>query len=66
MPKINFIIPVFIIPTILIFILNYFLEKLIGNSFKKTQKLYFCAIFGPFCPDVGKNEFSWKKGLISF
>ena len=21
---------------------------------------------GPFCPNVGKNEFSWKKGLCQF
>ena len=31
--------------------------------FKKSKKLYFGAILGPFCPNFGKNESSWKKGL---
>ena len=31
--------------------------------FQKTQKTYFWAILGSFLPKLGKNEFSWKKGL---
>ena len=31
--------------------------------FKKSKKLYFGAILVPFCPNLGKNDFSWKKGL---
>ena len=31
--------------------------------FKKSKKLYFRAILGPFCPNLGKNEVSWKNGL---
>ena len=34
--------------------------------FKKSQKPYFGAISGIFCPYLGKNEFSWKKGLSDF
>ena len=29
--------------------------------FKKSKKTYFGAILGPFCPNLDKNEFSWKK-----
>ena len=31
--------------------------------FKKSKKLYFGVIWGNFSPNLGKNEFSWKKGL---
>ena len=34
--------------------------------FKKSQKPYFGAILGPFRQNLGKNEFSWKKGLCQF
>ena len=34
--------------------------------FKKSKKPYFGAILGPFFQDLGKNEFSWKKGLCQF
>ena len=51
--------------TILVFILDYFQEKLMANFFKKSKKIYFGAILGPFCPSLGKNEFSWKKGSVS-
>ena len=34
------------------FILDYFQEK-----------LHFAAILSPFCPNLDKNEFFWKKGL---
>ena len=33
---------------------------------KFFKKSYFCAILSPFCPNLGKNEFSWKKGLCQF
>ena len=32
----------------------------------KSKKPYLGAIFGPFCPNLGKNEFSSKEGSISF
>ena len=34
--------------------------------FKKSKKPYFGVILDPFCPNLGKNEFSWKKGLCQF
>ena len=34
--------------------------------FKKSNKPYLGAILGPFFPNLGKNEFSWKKGLCQF
>ena len=34
--------------------------------FKKSKKPYFGAILGPFCPNFGKNEFSWKRALSIF
>ena len=34
--------------------------------FKKSKELYFGAILSPFCSNLGKNEFSWKKGLRQF
>ena len=34
--------------------------------FEKTKKPYFGAILSPFCQNLGKNEFSWKKGLCQF
>ena len=48
----------------LVFILDYFQEKLIIKYCKKTAQN---SIFGPFwalfCPKLGKNDFSWEKGL---
>ena len=52
--------------TILVFNLDYFQEKLITRFFKKSKKPYFAAILGPFCPNLGKNGFSWKKRLCQF
>ena len=34
--------------------------------FKKSKKTYSEAILGLFCPNSGKNDFSWKKGLWQF
>ena len=34
--------------------------------FKKLKKTYFGAILGPFCPNLGKNEFSWKRRFFQF
>ena len=34
--------------------------------FKKSKKNNFGTILGPFCPNSGKNEFSWKKELCQF
>ena len=34
--------------------------------FKNKKKNTFGAIFGPFCPNLGKNEFFSKKGLCKF
>ena len=37
-----------------------------NKVFKKIQKTYFGAILGPFCPNLGKNEFPWTKGSSVF
>ena len=34
--------------------------------FKKSKKPYSRAILDPLCPNLGKNEFYWKKGLCQF
>ena len=34
--------------------------------FKKSKNPNFGAILGNFCPNLGKNESSWKKGLCQF
>ena len=34
--------------------------------FKKSWKLYLGTILGPFYPNLGKKEFSYKKGLCQF
>ena len=47
--------------TILVFNLDYFEEKLTTKFFKKSKKPYFRANFGPFCPNLSKNE----KGALS-
>ena len=49
--------------TILVFILDYFQQKLMTKVFKKSKKPCFGAICGSFCPNLGKNKFSRKKGL---
>ena len=46
---------------ILVFILDYFQEKLMPQFHKKSKKPYFEAILGTFC-----QKFSWKKGLCQF
>ena len=35
----------------------------VTKFFKKSIKPYFGVILGTFCPNLGTNEFSWKKGL---
>ena len=53
--------------TILVFILDYFWEKVTWQNFSnKSRKLYFWAIPGLFLPNFGKKEFSWKRGLCPF
>ena len=53
--------------TILVPILDYIQEKLMTKLFLKNPKrTYFGAILGPFYPNLGKNEFSWKKELCQF
>ena len=47
-------------------ILDYSQEKLMTRFFKKSKKTYFGAILSPSCPNSGKNEFSRKKGSVSF
>ena len=51
--------------TISVFILDYFRRKLMANIFKKSGNPYFGTIFGPFCPNLGKKQFSWKKKTLS-
>ena len=31
-----------------------------------TYNTYFAAMLGPFFLNLGKNEFSWKKGFVGF
>ena len=53
---------------ILLFTLDYFQEELMTKFFKKSKKKIF-GVIGPrwpFCPNLGKNEFSLKKGSVSF
>ena len=50
--------------TILVFILDYFQEKL--WNFSKKIKNYFRAILGPIWSILGKNKFSWKTRLCQF
>ena len=45
--------------TILVFILDYFQEKLMANFFKKSKKIY----FGPFLPKSGQKWIFLGKGL---
>ena len=52
--------------TILVSTLDYFHEKVMTKIFKKSKKPYFGAILYTFCPNLGKNEFWWKKGLCQF
>ena len=41
-------------------------KKLLKKPFKKSKNPYFWAILGPFCPNLGKNEFSWKKRICDY
>ena len=34
--------------------------------FKESKKPYFGAILDPFPQNLGKNKFSWEKGLYQF
>ena len=52
--------------TILAFILDYFQENQMRKFFKTSKKLCFGVILSNFCPNLKKNEFSWKKGLCQF
>ena len=45
---------------------RFFPEKLMTKRFKKSEKSYFGAILGSFCPNLEKNEFSSKKGFRQF
>ena len=36
------------------------------KCFEETKKNPFWVILGPFCPNLGKNEFFWKKELCRF
>ena len=47
-------------------ILDFFQEKLMLIFFKKSPKPYFWPIWGYFIPNLGKNQFSWKKWLCQF
>ena len=43
-----------------------FSRKTNNKLFKNSKKTCFGAILSPFCPNLGKNEFSWKKRLSQF
>ena len=47
--------------TILVFILDYFQEKIMTKFYRKSTKTDVEGILGPFFRNLGKNEFSWKK-----
>ena len=49
--------------TILVFVLDYFQEKVI-KFFKKSKKSYSGATLSPFCPNLDNNEFSRKKESV--
>ena len=36
------------------------------KNFQKIQNTLFRAILGPFCPNLGKYESSWRKKLCQF
>ena len=52
--------------TILVFIIDYFIEKYHIIFQKKSQKPYFGRILDTFAQIGYKNEFFWKKGSFSF
>ena len=52
--------------TILVSIFRLFPKKLMTKFFEKSKKPYLGAISSPFCPNLGKNELSWKKLLLQF
>ena len=52
--------------TILVSTLDYFHETVMTKILKKKKKPYSGAILCPFCPNLGKNESWWKKGLCQF
>ena len=54
------------ISTTMFSISDYFQEKLMIKFLKKPKKPHFGAILGPYFPDLGKNEFSWKKVICQF
>ena len=37
-----------------------------ANFLKNPKRAYLAAILGPFYPNLGNNEFSWKKELSVF
>ena len=39
-----------------------FARKTNDKFFKKFRKLNFRVFWGLFCPHLGKNKFSWKRG----
>ena len=43
-----------------------FFKKSNDKIFQKIQRLYFGVIWSNFSPNLGENEFSWKKGLCQF
>ena len=52
--------------TTLVSFIDYFQEKLRTKCFKKSKKPYSWAILDLFCPNLGKNDFFWNKGLCQF
>ena len=53
--------------SIISFQFRFFPRKTNDKIFEKTKKTnYFGVILGSFCPNLGKNESSWKKTSVSF
>ena len=41
-------------------------RKTNAKILQKIAKPYFRTIVGPFSPNLGKNKYSWKKGICQF
>ena len=52
--------------TILVFTIGYFQQKLMTKFFKIPKNPIWWQFLCPFCSNLGKNRFSWKKGLGQF
>ena len=40
--------------------------RLFARNTNEKRNTIWGVILGPFCPNLGKNKISWKKGLCQF